>query len=104
MIGSSSSTTCLAPIRQAMWVGNRSTREPTDPVVLVGAGGDHATCATWHHYLEQLGGRQGPVELRTIRPSESNCVRVLLNIRRGRVKLVCDVAPRPAPQPLPCHG
>ena len=77
---SSSSTTCPAPIRQGMWVGNRSTREPTDPVVLVGAVGDHATRATWHHYLEQLGRRQGPVEVRTIRPSESNCVRVLLNV------------------------
>ena len=34
---SSSSTTCPAPIRQALWVGNQSTREPTDPVVCLWA-------------------------------------------------------------------
>ena len=26
------------------------------------------------------------------------------DVQRGRVVLVCDVAPRPAPQPLRCHG
>ena len=41
--------------------------------------------------------------LRIIRPSESNCVRTLLDVQRGRVELV-DVAPKPAPQPLSCHG
>ena len=48
-------TTCPAPIRQALWVGNQSTREPTDSVVLVGGAGDHATPTTWHDYLEQQG-------------------------------------------------